>query len=151
MTVMARDAVARIPLQLASDCVVASIQIDLDSAVLEQFRRDLLALLRDSGAKGVILDVSGLEIMDLEDFEALRRTIAMAAIMGAETVVAGFQPGVVSSLVELDANVESIRAALNLDDAFRVIADHHGESKQPDNTSSEHDDEPQADPDENSD
>lgn len=146
--VMVREAIKRIPLQLVHGCVVASIQIDLDSAVLEQFRHDLLALLHDSGSTGVILDVSGLDIMDHADFEALRRTIAMASIMGAETVVASFQPGVVSSLVELDAKIEGIHTALNLDDAFRIVADLHGEAE---TTRSDYDDEPQADQDENND
>lgn len=148
---MAGDTVARIPLQLVRGCVVASIQIDLDRAVLEQFRGELLAMLHASGAQGVVLDLSGLQIMDLEDFEALRRTISMAAVMGAETVVAGLQPGVVSSLVELDADTGSLHAALDMDDAFRVIAELHGASAPAPTAQDEVDDEPATDTDEDSD
>ena len=118
---MAAGSVVRIPLQVSRQCVVASIQVDLTAEVLQQFRADLLELLHESGSRGVILDVSGVQIMDYEDFEVLRRTMAMAALMGARTVVTGLRAGVVSSLVELGADTEDIVAALDLDDAFRVM------------------------------
>ena len=65
------DDVARIPLQLARSCVVASIQIDLTLPVLRRFRADLLEFLQESGARAVILDLSGLMIMDIDEFDAV--------------------------------------------------------------------------------
>jgi rsbT antagonist protein RsbS len=118
---MENTGIQKIPLQVSNNCVVASIQIDLTEEALRQFRNDLLERLQSSGAAGVILDVSGVEIMDADDFNALRRTMFMAEIMGAKTVIAGLKPGVVSALVELNANIDNIHAALDLDDAFRVI------------------------------
>jgi rsbT antagonist protein RsbS len=115
--------VTRIPLQVSRQCVVASIQVDLSEEVLDQFRIDLLELIGSSGANGVILDLSGVEVMDFQDFDALRRTIAMARLMGSRTVLSGLKAGVVSSLVELEADTEDIVAALDLDDAFRVMED----------------------------
>lgn len=116
-----RGGIAKIPLQISRNCVIASIQIDLSDAVLRQFRTQLLELIQSSGAHGVILDVSGIEVMDYEDFEALHKTMAMARLMGAPSVLAGLQAGVVSSLVELGAETEDIVAAMDLDDAFRVM------------------------------
>ena len=113
--------IPRIPLQLVSDCVVASIQVDLSEDVLAQFRTDLLAMLQRTSAASVILDVSGVEIMDLVEFEALRQTVSMARLIGARTIFSGFRAGVVSALVELDAEVGSIDAALNLDAAFVAL------------------------------
>ena len=113
--------VSRVPLQLVRNCVVASIQVDLSEGVLSQFRTDLLAMLQQSSAASVILDVSGVEVMDLVEFEALRQTVDMARLMGARTIFSGFRAGVVSALVELDAEVESIDAALNLDAAFDAL------------------------------
>jgi rsbT antagonist protein RsbS len=113
--------VARVPLQLSRNCIVASIQVDLSDAVLAQFRTDLLESLRNTNATAVVLDVSGIEILDLVEFQALRDTMNMAALMGARTVFAGFRPGVVSALVELDAEVEDIAAAFNLDAAFALL------------------------------
>jgi rsbT antagonist protein RsbS len=116
-----RGGIAKIPLQISRDCVIASIQLDLSDAVLRQFQTELLELIQSSGAHGVILDVSGIEVMDYEDFGALHRTMAMARLMGAPSVLAGLQAGVVSSLVELGAETDDIVAAMDLDDAFRVM------------------------------
>lgn len=113
--------VPRIPLQLSQGCVVASIQIDLTEEVLKQFQQDLLARLHDSGAKGLILDLSGVEVMDIEDFNAINHTLSMASILGAKTILTGFQPGVVSSLVDLNLELDHINATLNLDEAFKLI------------------------------
>ena len=112
---------SRIPLQLSRNCIVASIQVDLTYDVLRRFRVDLLEFLQQSGAQAIILDLSGLEILDLEEFEALRQTMSMASLMGAKSIVAGLRPGIVSALIELNADVEGILAAFNLDDAFRQI------------------------------
>jgi rsbT antagonist protein RsbS len=113
--------IQRIPLQISYDCVVASIQIDLTEAVLHHFQADLLERLQTSGATGVILDLSGVMVIDLEDFKALRMTMEMASVMGTVVVFSGFRPGVVSSLVELNADIDGIQAALNLDDAFQLV------------------------------
>jgi len=113
--------VSRVPLQLVRNCVVASIQVDLSEGVLSQFRTDLLAMLQQASAASVILDVSGVEVMDLVEFDALRQTVDMARLMGARTIFSGFRAWVVSALVELDAEVESIDAALNLDAAFDAL------------------------------
>ena len=110
-----------IPLQISQNCVVAAIQIELTSEVFEQLRQDLLEKLHHSEAKGVIIDVSGVEIMDFDDFSELRSIVDMVKIMGAKTVISGLKPGLISALVDLDANIDGIDAALNLDDAFVAI------------------------------
>ena len=130
--------IAKIPLQISRSCVIASIQIDLSDAVLRRFRMELLELVDSSGAHGVILDVSGIEVMDYGDFEALCKTMAMARLMGAPSVLAGLQAGVVSSLVELGAETEDIVAAMDLDDAFRVM-DQLRATTDGDNPEDEHD------------
>ena len=112
---------ASIPLQLSRGCVVASIQVDLSDAVLLAFRTQLLQLLQSSGATGVILDMSGVEILDLDEFDALQQTMDMASLMGARTVFSGFRAGVVSALMELDAETRGMYAAVNLDAAFDVL------------------------------
>ncbi|MDX2500763.1 MAG: STAS domain-containing protein [Deltaproteobacteria bacterium] len=118
---MTASSVQRIPLQVARGCVVASIQIDLDPEVLRQFRSDLLERVQESRANGVILDVSGIDILDLDDFNGLRRTMEMAKVMGARPVLSGLKPGVVSALIDLGVDPEGVTAVLNLDDAFRLL------------------------------
>jgi rsbT antagonist protein RsbS len=118
---MERSSVTRVPLQLSRDCVVASVQVDLRDEILRQFRVDLLEYLHETGASGVIIDVSGVEIMDADDFEALRRTLAMAEVMGAQPVIVGLRPGVISSLIDLGVDPAGIKAAFNLDDGFDLL------------------------------
>lgn len=110
-----------IPLQLSQNCLVASIQAELTPSILEQLRQDILEKLHNSSANGVIIDLSGIEILDLTDFNELRQMIDMIGIMGAKTVMSGFQPELISALVDLDANIDGINAAFNLDDAFMQL------------------------------
>jgi rsbT antagonist protein RsbS len=118
---MTASGVQRIPLQVVRGCVVASIQIDLDPEGLRQFQNDLLERVQKSTATGVILDVSGVEILDLDDFNGLRRTMEMAEVMGARPILSGLKPGVVSALIDLGADSEGVKAVLNLDDAFQLL------------------------------
>ena len=110
-----------IAMQVARDVVVASIQVDLDDDVLARFREDLLSRLHETGSRGVILDLSGLETLDSNEFSALRRIITMTNIMGAESVLVGMRPGVVSALIEAGAEVDGLRAAIDLDAAFAML------------------------------
>ena len=113
--------IPEIAMQVSRDVVVASIQVDLNDDVLARFREGLLQRIQKTGSHGVILDFSGLETLDTEEFAALRRIITMSAIMGAESVLVGLRPGVVSALVEAGADVDDLRAAINLDAAFALL------------------------------
>ena len=110
-----------VAMQLSRGVVVASIQVDLDDDVLARFREDLLGRLHESGSSGVILDVSGLQTLDSEEFAALRRIMTMTSLMGAEPVLVGLQPGVVSALIETGVDVEGLRVAIDLDAGFALL------------------------------
>jgi len=110
-----------IPLQLIQGCLVASIQIDLTGQVLRLFRDELLERIASTRVHGVVLDVSGVEIMDSADFEMLKTTMTMASVMGAAPIIVGLKPGVVSALVDMDVDTSGVQAALNLDDALQIL------------------------------
>jgi rsbT antagonist protein RsbS len=110
-----------IAIQVSRDIVVASIQVDLNEAVLERFREDLLQRIHQTGSQAVILDLSGLETLDSSEFAALRRILTTCKIMGADSVLVGLQPGVVSALIETGADIDNLRAAINLDAAFAQL------------------------------
>ncbi|HSF86566.1 MAG TPA: STAS domain-containing protein [Acidimicrobiia bacterium] len=112
---------ARIPLQVSQGCIVASVQVDLRPDVLAGLQTDVLNLLRDSGARAVIIDLSGVQTIDPEEFEALRRTSDMARLMGARSVMSGLNAGVVSSLVDLDVTTSDVEATRTLDAAFALV------------------------------
>ena len=110
-----------VAIKVSREVVVASIQVDLDDDVLDRFREDLLRRVHETGSRAVILDVSGLETLDSDEFATLRRIITMTTIMGAEAVLVGLQPGVVSALIEAGADVDGLQAAINLDAAFALL------------------------------
>jgi rsbT antagonist protein RsbS len=110
-----------VAMQLSRGIVVASIQVDLDDDVLTRFREDLLGQLHQTGSEGVILDVSGLQTLDSDEFVALRRIMTMTSLMGAESVLVGLQPGVVSALIETGIDVEGLRVAIDLDAGFALL------------------------------
>lgn len=132
-----------IALQVSRDVVVASIQVDLDDDVLERFREDLLRRIHETGSRGVIFDVSGLETLDSDEFAALRRIITMCTIMGAESVLVGLQPGVVSALIEAGVDVNGLLVALNLDAAFDLLQP-EPEYEPATDTDSDHEDTPSS-------
>jgi len=108
-------------MQVSRGVVVASIQVDLDDDVLARFQEELLGRVHETGSRAVILDVSGLETLDSHEFAALRRIMAALAIMGGESVLVGLQPGVVSGLIEVGADVEGLQTAIDLDAAFALL------------------------------
>jgi rsbT antagonist protein RsbS len=110
-----------VAIQVSRDIVVASIQVDLDENVVARFQEDLLRSIHETGSRAVILDVSGIETIDSKEFGALRSIIRIAKIMGAESVLSGMRPGVVSALMDADVDVNGLCAAINLDAAFDLI------------------------------
>ena len=131
---------ATVPVQRAMGCLVASIQVDLNETVIQQLADSLLDALHRQGARGVILDLSGISIMDAEEFAALRKIERMAGLMGARTIYAGLKPGVVSALIDLDADVTRMVASRSLDDAFLLIdAEYEGEEDSGDEEAGETD------------
>ncbi len=101
--------------------LVGVIQIELSDEVVARFREDLLAEIRRTGSTSAIIDVSGLEVMDLYEFEQLRRICRMAGIMGCRTILAGLQPGIVAALVQMDADTEGLETALSVEQALELL------------------------------
>ncbi len=140
---MQGDAVQRVPMQHTRGCVVASVQVDLEDEVLRRFQTDLLEYVHTANASGVIIDLSGVEIMDADDWEALRRTLAMANLMGARSVVGGLRPGVVSGVVVLGVDAEGFESAHSLDEGLELFAQPvAGEDREAEDDQSDLDNEP---------
>lgn len=101
--------------------MIASIQVDLTPEVIESLQDDVLELIRGSRATGLVIDLSGVDPLDLEEFAALRRLTGMARLMGAHPVMCGLRPGVVSALMDLDVDVADVEATRTSDDAIELI------------------------------
>jgi rsbT antagonist protein RsbS len=117
-----RSDVARIAIQPYRGALIASIQVDLDERVLRQFQSDLLECVRSSDADVAIIDLSGVGVIDGEDFTALRRVIEMTALMGTKSILCGMQPGVAASLVDLDVSLVGLQISRSLDSALAQVA-----------------------------
>jgi rsbT antagonist protein RsbS len=114
--------VARITIQPHRGGLIASVQVDLDHRVLQRFQTDLLERIQESRAQFVIIDLTGVAIMDDADFTGIRRAVEMAALMGTPTVLCGLRPGVAAALVDLDVPIGGLRTKLNLDAALAEFA-----------------------------
>lgn len=111
-----------IPIQpVQAGVVVASLQTDLEPSVLKSFQNEILEHIADHRVTGVVLDASGVEILDMEDADSLVRTLNMVSVMGARPVLVGLRPGVVAALVELGLSVGNIETALTLDQGLKLL------------------------------
>lgn len=111
----------RIPVLRIGDILLVSIQFDLADATATQLQEDLGVALVDTGAKGVLLDISGLEIVD----SFIGRMISMIAgtsrVLDAQTVLVGMQPAVAITLVELGLTLPGVRTALDVDRGMALL------------------------------
>lgn len=93
----------------------------IEDEALLRFRSDLLARVHATAPKGVIVDVSRLDLLDSSSFELLSGAGRMAAMLGARVVFVGFQPGVVSTLMDLDVDTDGLVTALGLEEGMEVL------------------------------
>ncbi len=109
------------PMQVTRGSLVVSLQRVLEENQLRRLRHDLLEQIQRKGLRGVILDASAVETMDSVDFSTLRRTLEMAALMGAIPIIVGLRPGIVSALVTMDVDIRGLRAAADLDRGLELL------------------------------
>ncbi|MHC2068948.1 STAS domain-containing protein [Bremerella sp. T1] len=116
-----RTEVPRIPMQLTAGCLVASIQVDLNDEVLFRFKRDLLEKIRQTQTRAVLLDVSGVDILDRVEFESVRQIMQMARLMGAHAILVGMKAEIACSLMDFDLDLRGLESTLTLDQAFQRL------------------------------
>ena len=107
--------------------VIASIQSDVTPDVIIALQQDGLEMIGSTAAHGFVVDLSGVDLLEPDEFELLLGTMDMAKLMGAQPVLCGLRPGVVSALVDLDADLEEIDATRTIDDALDILAESDGE------------------------
>lgn len=107
--------------------VIASIQTDVTPDVIIALQQDGLEMIGSIGAHGFVVDLSGVELLEPDEFELLLGTMDMAKLMGAQPVLCGLRPGVVSALVDLDVDLEEIEATRTIDDALDILAESDSE------------------------
>jgi len=104
------------------DYLVASIQSDLTDSEVVALRHELAELVGRHRARGIVIDVAALDVIDSFVARSLRAIVLTASLRGAETVIVGIQPDVAIAMVQFRLNLEPLRAALDLD-AAEVLLD----------------------------
>lgn len=112
----------RIPILKIGDILIASIQVALHDASAVQFKDDLLQKIHDTRAKGVIIDLTALDVVDSFIGRLIADIAAMAGLMGARVVLTGLQPAVAITLVELGLELPRVLTALNLEKGLAMDA-----------------------------
>ena len=103
------------------DYLIASIQADLSDSQVVQLRDGLAERVGTYRARGIIVDVAALDVMDSFVARSLRSIAITARLRGAETVIVGIRPDVAIALVQFDLNLEPLRAALDIDEAIALL------------------------------
>jgi rsbT antagonist protein RsbS len=112
----------RVPVLKIGEILLVSIQIDLDDQTALQLQEDLSDRIVETGAHGVVIDISALEIVDSFIGRMLSTIAAVSRVLDAETVVVGMRPAVAITLVELGLSLNGVRTALDVDKALAILA-----------------------------
>ena len=112
----------RVPILRIGDVLLVSIQVDLQDHIAVQLQDDLSQRIVETGAKGVLIDISALEIVDSFVGRMISTTAAVSRVLDAETVVVGMQPAVAITLVELGLTLSGVLTALDVDRGLRLLA-----------------------------
>lgn len=111
----------RIPILKMGRFLLVSIQVDMDDRTAMTLQDDLTSQIVKHRARGVLIDISSLDVVDSFIGRMLANTAAMARILDAETVVVGMQPSVAITLVELGLSLTGVRSALNVERGMELL------------------------------
>ncbi len=111
----------RIPILQMGDCLLVTIQVDLQDRAAVSLQDDLANKIESSGARSVLIDISALEIVDSFIGRMLVGISGIARVLDAATVVVGMQPAVAITLVELGLSLHGVRTALNVERGMRLL------------------------------
>src|SRR5215211_278676 len=103
------------------DVLLVTIQVDMHDRLAITLQEDLTDRIASTSAKGVLIDISALEIVDSFIGRMLGNIAAMSAVLDAETVVTGMRPAVAITLVELGLSLPGVRTALDVEKGMELI------------------------------
>ncbi|EKU82591.1 STAS domain-containing protein [Massilia oculi] len=111
----------RIPILRMGDLLLVTIQVDMHDRLAMQLQDDLTERIVSDGAKGVLIDISALDLVDSFIGRMISNTAAMARVLDARTVVVGMQPAVAITLVELGLTLHGVKTALNVEKGMALL------------------------------
>ncbi len=111
----------RVPILRLKDVLLTSIQIDLSDDEIVEFQTDVLRMVSETAARGIVIDITALEVVDSFMARSLNDTASMAQLLGAEAVICGMQPAVALTLVEMGRELIGAETALDLDQGMEKL------------------------------
>ena len=117
----------QIPILKLGNILLVSIQVELHDQLAMTLQDDLTQKLAKTGARGVLIDISALEIVDSFIGRSLAHIAGIARVMDATTVLVGMRPAVAITLIELGMTLSGIRTALNVERGMKLLAAASGE------------------------
>jgi rsbT antagonist protein RsbS len=111
----------QIPIMKIGDCLLVSIQVDMHDRMAMTLQDDLTSRIVATNARGVMIDISALEIVDSFIGRMLNNIASMSRVLDAVTVVVGMRPAVAITLVELGLTLTGVQTALNVDRGLALI------------------------------
>lgn len=126
---------AQVPVLKLGTVLLVTLQGDLHDEAAERLQRDIGEAIAASSVTGVVIDISGVEIVDSFLGRVFAEVAAHAKLLAAQTVVAGMRPAVAITLVELGLTLPGLRTALNAEEAMRLLSPastplHHSPARQ---------------------
>lgn len=111
----------RIPILRMGDLLLVTIQVDMHDRLAMTLQDDLAERIVRDNAKGVLIDISALDLVDSFIGRMISNTAAMARVLDARTVVVGMQPAVAITLVELGLTLTGVKTALNVEKGMALL------------------------------
>ena len=118
----------KIPIVQLEDLLLVSIQTDMHDRLALQLQDDLTEKINQTGARGVLIEISSLEMVDSFIGRVIGNISAMARVLDAKTVVVGMQPAVAITLVELGLTLSGVHTALNVTRGMALLRRENEES-----------------------
>ncbi|OSZ59609.1 anti-anti-sigma factor [Streptomyces pharetrae CZA14] len=123
MTVPPPGPPSPVPVLALGDILLVTLPGELHDATAEQLQQDITERIARSGATGVVIDISGVDIVDSYLGRVLAEIARTAELLAARTVLAGMRPAVAITLVELGLTLAGLTTALDVDRAMRLLSD----------------------------
>lgn len=111
----------RIPILKLKDYLLTTIQVELDDQTAVEFQEDLLTKIHETGAKGVVIDLTSVEIIDSYIAKILGDVVKMAELLGSQVVLTGIRPAVAITLIDLGINLKGVLTALDLEQGLEKL------------------------------
>ena len=111
----------RIPILKLHDYLLISVQVDLDDQTALQFQEDVLEKIHQEGSKGVVIDLTSVEMIDSFIAKVLGDVVDMSNLMGAKVVLTGIQPAVAITLIDMGIALDDVPTALDLEQGLETL------------------------------